>query len=269
MIEINGNHHSLCFIDTCVISEAFEKKEVYRALLLFLVKNKCFVCLSINTFFELENRPDYFEKLLNDFRLFPTVMVVTTLQLRKLEIDSYPHELRDFKKLVSLNLTKDMDKLSAVLSDKTIQGHHTKTREDKKEVLEHILSLRENFPPKNKKSYSKNEAQEFVNEVIYQQLIKFNPIFYSSIKNPNEINLNVFKSFNSQLFLTFWKFYKLKDRKPRLSDIYDLSMSSIFPYMDFVLSENNIVSDIRQIKNISSVFRNVSPLSIKDILTQN
>lgn len=131
-------------------------------------------------------------------------------------------------------------------------------------VLQHILELKHTYPPNKHGKYSKEDRIEFVKRVSHQQLEKFYSDWYKSIQS-HTIDLSVFKSLRAQLCITFYKFYIQKDRKPRTSDIIDISMCASFPYVDSVITEKNLVNDIQQIQKQNIEFNNTIAYTLKDI----
>jgi hypothetical protein len=57
----------------------------------------------------------------------------------------------------------------------------------------------------------------------------------------------------------------MPDRKPRLSDVVDICISSAFPYVNYILTENNLATDIKQIKNKKLFFTDIEVLTIRDL----
>lgn len=116
--------------------------------------------------------------------------------------------------------------------------------------------MKKNYPPKNGKKYSNDEIKDFCKLVILQQLKNHHSDLFAKIEN-RDFNVLDFESLKSQALIVFWKFYKSEDRKIRDSDVFDIAMSSCFPYMDIVIAEKNMINDINQIKKQGLAFGNL------------
>lgn len=74
---------------------------------------------------------------------------------------------------------------------------------------------------------------------------------------------NLFYSWRMLQYILFNKFF-LKYRKPKLSDINDLHMSSCFPYVDAVILEKEMAETLRQIQKKYNFIQHLEIMTIKD-----
>jgi hypothetical protein len=268
MITLNNRTYKLVLIDTCIVSELFKRKgDFSKGIIEFLVAGRI-PCFAIETIKELKSAPDLFIDFFNLFTFFPSFILKDLDSLLEEEINNYANN--NIIDPILIRLSKDprkqesFDIISFVNSYLT-DNYITKFKDGQKIALEGILGLKPNYKPKNK-SYSKSEIENFVEIVTYQQLVNK---YITWCKQMNEskktIDINKFPSLQIQCYLVFYKFY-INNRKPKLSDIPDILMASLYPYVDEVITEKNQAEILRQIQNKHNLFTNLLFYTIKDFI---
>jgi hypothetical protein len=262
---VDNENYNLCLVDTCILSDLFENETAYRNFIQFLILKKCFLGISIFTVNELQKSKNNFDRFKNDFKILPTFLVKPSEMILADEISYYPVE--NMPETISLNKLDLTDRfLEYLLNSEKYQKVISFLETTKPIVLQSILNLKKNYPPNKNGKYSNDQIQNFVARVISQQLQKTHSSWLINVTERNPLEIDKIKSLKSQLLITFWKFYLMQDRKPRLSDIFDIAFSSAFPYVDYVFTENNIVNDIIQIKRKGLFFNNLEPLNINSLI---
>ena len=131
-------------------------------------------------------------------------------------------------------------------------------------ILDGMSSLTKSYPPKNKR-YSKKEIDCFVDLASMQQIMLRDIKFVrNKTKNKVLIDTKKFPSIISTSFIVFYKFYP-DNRKPIISDVYDIIISSLLPYVDYVITENNLCEIIRKVQKNHSFLKELTYYSIKDV----
>ena len=180
------------------------------------------------------------------------------------EIKTYPKENNE--RFLYYYLYKGQDVLEHFKSSNRIQEASRSLDNNKQVVLDNIIERMENFPPDKNGKYSTGRIEEFVDKVILQQLNDFYSEWTSQqLLKQEVIRTEKFKSLKAQLLVTFWKFYLLKDRKARKSDVFDMAIVSILPYVDLVITEKNMKNDIDQIKKKKLLFMNLKTMTVNDL----
>ena len=255
--------NNITFIDTCIISQALQDNEIMKNLIRFIVENKCFCGITAKTLSELHKSNLLFNEFHKYLNVFPFFLIKPSKILISDEINKINSGVPIHVALANLrcssveleNLTKE---IVSIVDTEFPKGA-------KKIITDSMQDLKKNFPPKNGNKYVNSEIKTFCELLILQQLENHHPDLLAKIKK-KEFNPLEFESLKSQVLIKFWKFYKSEDRKIRDSDVFDISMSSCFPYMDIIISEKNMVNDIKQIKREKFAFGNLKQvLTIKEL----
>lgn len=263
MFRLGNNDYKVCFLDTCIISDFFESPALFNKFISRIQNDRLILAISIYTINELKKSPNKYLLFRNVYAELPTFIIKPTQLLLKDEIKVYPDENKE--DYLFYKLYKEMELLDYLDKDVNFQHSIEIMHNEKNDILESILKLKENFPPDNNGKYSDNKIVEFVKTVIFQQLTIINPKWVNSQLVMNKtIDFDKFKSLKSQILITFWKFYLMKERKVKKSDVFDISLSSSFPYVDIVITEKNIKNDILQIQNKGLFFKNLEVFTIND-----
>lgn len=175
------------------------------------------------------------------------------------EIDSLPLVLQIDKMLFYASFHTRLDDIASEFSandwDKMVKVVLTESNKDDESWHEII----------GNKEYRKELAYEFKDEQsefkIAIEWEKDNPNHslpddIEKLVNMGKLpNLFKFLSWNMPLFLAYYKFY-IDYKKPIVSDVADLAMSSIYPYCDVIIVEKNQAEKVKQIKSKHSIMNN-------------
>ncbi|MEQ6118948.1 hypothetical protein [Reichenbachiella sp. MALMAid0571] len=176
------------------------------------------------------------------------------------EIECYPktNSIRPFL----INISERPDFIDYLENNKLFVKTTEFLEQEKPIVLQSVLNLRKNFKPDKNGKYSNEAIEGFVQLVSKNQLDKFFNDRSQHIYNTETIDTWKLKSLRSQLLITLWKFYLMKDRKARKSDIFDLTIASSLPYVDLVLTEKNMANDIEQMRKRNLFFNGLRAFSL-------
>lgn len=251
-----------CLLDTCIISDLYEQQDDFNKFTEFLKKNDIKLVISISSILELrklETRFSWFKGLLIDL---PFYLIKPADILMKDEVECYPED-NSFQPYL-INLSEKPEFIDYM--DKSERFAKTKSflEQTKPIILESLLSRVKNFRPDNDGKYSNKSIEGFLQRITKDQLNRFYFDQSQHIDQERELNTRIFKSLRSQLLITLWKFYIMKHRKARNSDIFDITIASALPYVDMVLTEKNMVSDVDQIKRRELFFDNLEAYSLNN-----
>ncbi len=268
MIEANGNFYKLALIDTCIISEFIKQRgEAFSRKLILRFCEDFIPSFSIQTFKELRLAPNIYHEFFSIFKSFPSLVLKDHEQICQEEFKNYGEQNQLNPGLTNLfnnpfaKEDLDIEKAIEVLYTPELQR---KFENDKSSILDGVLSSRKNFQAKNKK-YTKREIDEFVETTVITQLILRNREWVQNKLDKKEnIEIDRFPSLKVMAYIIFYKFY-LSDRKAHLSDVPDIIMSSLYPYIDVLLIEKSQAEMIRQIQRRHSFCPQLEVFTMKDL----
>jgi len=157
------------------------------------------------------------------------------------------------------------DKLRYVLTTKYITSKEKEWVNSREEIINGIISLKKNYPPKKDK-YSEKEIINFAEIVTAQQIIYEARDFVEQEKKAGRtINISLFPSVKTISYVVFYNFY-VDERKPKISDAFDIIISSLLPYVDVFITESHQNEVINKIKKVDSVLDHLENRSLKSIL---
>ncbi|MCP3683684.1 MAG: hypothetical protein GY861_13445 [bacterium] len=135
-------------------------------------------------------------------------------------------------------------------------------------ILENIINLKNNFKPAGEK-YTKKEIKEFVDLVSIQQVILRNLEFAQNTVNieKKEIDINQFPSIITKSYVVFYKFYS-DNKRPSSSDVIDIIIASLLPYVDFFITEGHLCEIIKKVQSIHNYLTNLQSFSIRQIMKE-
>ena len=270
-IELNGTQYKTCLFDTNIISEAVKDiKGEFEQFVLLITQNNFIPCFSIFSILELRNKKNLYEHFLDAFSPIPCIFLKNHEQLFTEEINLYPNydKVNPYTTTYLGPLAHSGDKLKDLLQE-LFQKPETISQEKqwnagKASVLEGILKLKSNYPPKGKK-YTDKEIKEFVMFAMVSQIGMKDRNFARNILNSGEaIDTDKFPSQKMILYSVFYKFY-VDNRKPLISDAFDLIIGAPTPYMDAIATERHQAEVIRKIKQKDSFLDHLEVLTIREL----
>lgn len=270
MLEINGNKYNLCLLDTNALSNLLKSPENWiKHIDNKFDISKTILCYSIFTLSELWYIPDLFKIYLDFFSTFPSAVLDGHESILVKEIQNY-HDPKIINPIVlapfSLNGTNmsPKERLKYVLKNSHFISRTKYWKDSQKEVLDGIISLKKNYPPE-KKAYTKNEIESFCLITGMSQVGLRDRNFANIIVNQKKtINLDLFPSIKATSYVVFYKFYP-DNRNPEPSDVFDILISSLLPYVDFFITEKNLNHIIHQIQKKHNFLLNVNCFTMKQI----
>jgi hypothetical protein len=272
MISINGNTYKLCLIDTNAISEILKQPDPKMRRYLELLKPSEYIpCFSLFTILELRQRDTLYKRFLETFSIIPCIILKSLDQLFQEELSVYP----DFNKVSPILISspgilatknqKFADILNLAFSKPEVQVLESKWNSEKGSILDGILNLVKNYPPRSSK-YTADEIRFFVEIAGFQQ-IAYRAFKFTQrlVKEGETVIVDSFPSIKITVFTVFYKFYTDK-RRPQESDSFDIIISSTLPYVDTVITEKHQAEVLKKIKQQDKFIENLEVIRLKDLL---
>jgi hypothetical protein len=271
MITLNGHTYKLCLLDTNVVSEMVKRPDpIMRNFFETIKPNKYIPCFSIFTILELRERDDVYQRFLEAFSEIPCLILKSLDQLFHDELTAY----QDHKKVSPILISspgvlapknqKLADILILAFAMTDIRELADKWNSQKGSILEGILSLVKNYPPKSKK-YTAREIRSFVEIAGFQQIAYRAYNFAQPIVNEGKsVMVDSFPSIKMMAFTVFYKFYT-DERCPQESDPFDIIISSCLPYVDIVVTEKHQADALKKIKQQDKFIESLEVLKLKDL----
>jgi len=273
MIEVNGNKYKLLLLDTNALSNLLKdsKKWIKYIDSKFSIA-KTVICYSAFTLCEITRRKDLFVKYIELFSIFPSAILDGFDSIYKKELENYDKSNSKISPIVILpyalrddTIKSPQEKLRKVIE---ISGFHSKSDywiNSRKSILDNIISLKDNFKSSGSK-FIKKEIEEFVYYSTLQQIILRNMNFANNIVKVRKEEMDVYRfpSIISTSYVVFYKFYPDK-RKPVASDIIDIIISSLLPYVDYFITEGHLNEIVNRMQKIHSYLPDLKSYSIRDI----
>jgi hypothetical protein len=263
---INGKDYKLCLFDTCALTSFLQNQNYWITKFEqeFGLSNAV-VCYSAFTLSELWYRQEIFEKFIDFFSWYPSLLLEGHQSILDKEVIAYntntdinpvsicPSAITDEK------LTK-RERLKKVIEDSEFVARTAYWKEAEESILKSITGYTKSYPPKNNK-YSINEISNFVDIVSANQLYLREKQFVKKHKEP--IDFTKFPSLLTTSYIVFYKFY-LDQRKHINSDIFDIIISSVLPYVDYFITEKNLANNIKSIQTRHKYLTNVKAFTLAE-----
>jgi hypothetical protein len=270
MIEINGKKYSLCLFDTNALSELLiSPKNWLNYFANEFGLGNTFISVPAFSLSELYYRKELFQKYIITFSKFPSVILEGYHALFEKEVDSYFN--RNYVDPICIapfaNSEPNMKKETILKKVFKKSGFTSKTEYWKnglKDVLDGMLDLKQNYPPKDG-SYSLSEIEHFQSLATSHQIAIRDANFVKSLEKQQAIlDFQRFPSVMAKSYFVFYKFY-LGNKKPVENDVFDIIISSLFPYVDYLITEGNNSEIVRQIQYRHNFLSNLLVYKVKDI----
>jgi hypothetical protein len=279
MLDLGFAQYPLCLLDTNAVSAMVKDEEFRSNFYTWAQSNEPqFVpCFTIYTIFELRKVPGLFQRFVELFQILPCVLIKGYFTLFEDEIASYPDPPSEDPCAIAFSLLggegQQLSNLPQLL-DLSIEQEREWNR-TQSEIVEGMLSLVENFPPSGDK-YTSEETRLFVWMASLGLIHGHDEAFATDKDNAEEeIRCDAFRAFKAMSYTVFYKFYADRTRAPRVSDGYDVLISSALPYVEAFVTERNQAEVLRQTKRrddflnalqlfVLSDFRDQAPVSFDD-----
>jgi hypothetical protein len=271
-IDFDGESYRLTYLDTNAMSELCKRGKLGKALLLALVsRERTIPCYSPLSIIEIRKKTELFEWFIDCFGALPSMMMKGHDQLVEEEIRTYPDPSHVDAKLCSVwglnapGLKDPRDKLRKLIELVGVDKRRRKWERDRQIILKGMLSLVKNYPPSGSK-YTKRETLDFVRKVNLQHLSYQWPEFIQKLgRSGQDFDMDAFPSLKMRGFSVFYRYYADTKRQPVLSDVFDILMSSVLPYVDVAYLERFQSEVVRKAERIDSFLSHLKVRTLADV----
>lgn len=276
MIKVNDNEYKLLLLDTNALSDLLKNTKGWIEYInkVFSI-SKSVICYSVFSLSELSKNKVIFNDYLKFFSIFPSLILDGHEAIFNKELSIYSNPSKEVNPITitpyaifDKNIKSPEIRLRRVLE---MSGFYDRTDywiDSRESVLENIINLKDNYKPKGIK-FTKKEIEEFVYLATVQQVMLRNLKFAEKIVkiDKSEIDINKFPSIVATSYVVFYKFYPDK-RKPEPSDIFDIMISSLLPYVDYFITEGHLCEIIKKVQNIHNFPTDLTIYSIRGIIKE-
>lgn len=270
MIQINNVGYKLCLFDTNALSSFLQNEEQWITYYdrVFGI-GQTIICYSSFTIAELYFRRELFDKFIEIFSVFPSVVIDGYEGIFEKELQGYDSNLP--VNVIALapftvhepNMTKS-EALKVALENSDFKKKAELWREGRSEIIDGMIDLKKNYQPKGK-NYTLSEIENFVFMTSITQIgLRSREFARRVLKTKEVINLDKFASIKAMSYVLFYKFYT-DQRKALKSDVFDIIISSAFPYVDFCITEGNLCEILKRIQVRHSYLMDLKFYSLKDV----
>jgi len=273
MIVINNNKYLLALLDTCIIGKLLknENHEIENFFNLVPKNNGTLIpAISVWSILEIKKKIILYKKFIEFFSVIPFCLLKPPNLILDEEISNYSKNKRVDPILTTFSFLKKPEEqiqnfLDMLFSKPEVRQAELLWESDwKQEVLDSILSLKQNFNPKGK-YYNSQDAINFVKLGVPQYLgSQKSDWVKEQLINSNEIIIDAFPSVKITFFNVFFRFY-LNNRAPEKQDIFDLTINNPVPYVDYVFTEKFQSDIFQRVKKIDNFINHLEIMTLKDL----
>lgn len=133
------------------------------------------------------------------------------------------------------------------------------------DIVAGMVSLVQNYPPAGA-SYTPEEIRAFVSIASLQQLVYHgHQQFVKLIHEEGEaVDTDSFPTLKSMSYTVFYKFYSDINRKPALSDAFDVLIAAALYYVEAVITEAHQAEALRKLKRRDDFLHQLHVFTLRD-----
>ncbi|MDB4918584.1 hypothetical protein [Mucilaginibacter sp.] len=267
MITLNGKDYKLYYLDTCALSELVKDRSGFGSSLLNIVLEDGIIAFSVNSIWELKSAPVIYKAAMEVLSVLPSMILKTGEMIFDEEYKQFKNSNHEFFPYIT-PFSASIFKKNGIDLLKIVEEKVTNKKNDlAKNFREDTFQfLRKN--PSN--IYSREDLKDksklrlSVEMCAFQLATQYRMIEIGKFIENNEFPINNFPSLISMAYLLHYK-YLQADRKGSSSDVEDILMSALYPYVDVVVTERNQCEIIRQIKNYSGFLSTLNTFTLSQI----
>ena len=269
MITVNNRTYKTYLLDTNIVIQLLKDKEVFGSKIMNLILGKGIFVISPVSLWELSIDIDIFNELKKIFLVIPTILVRAYDDIVQKECELYE---KGNPTIIDngVFLNKSYFETGHISIENIINQHVSRTRSEvykAKERCTFFDMIKDNtvgFIEKNDKN-DKKRIKQSVELYAYEIVARTNIPFAQKIaKRKEALDIYRFPSAISISYIYHYKFMNQR-RKGEPSDLSDILISPILPYVDCYITERSLASNINEIKSCYKYYQNLEVLRIKDI----
>ncbi len=255
---------NICYLDSNIFSIFADDPSLANRFRAFIESKNLTLSLSDVNLAEISDATRKHEKIADFICSGPTALIKNQEMLLAEEVENYPNSF-DHNPL--LGWTSELPNERQQLLEKLVSEDMSNSRNEMKrnaiKMRKVINERKNNFPPRANGKYTKEQAVQFSEQKVLEQLCSRAPNFIQRFKDDlASLDISYFRSLRVIPFLSFFRYY-LSGRVPNDgSDLGDMFHPAYFPYSRFAVLENDLAENMRQIKTVEN---SVSTLEIKTV----
>lgn len=277
----NQSSSKLCLLDTAIISEFLKTKiKIEKGLIdknepnffknilnKLILEEQYILCYSFHTLIELKKIEYLFQEFFNTAFLFPALIMKPFEMLWNEEIANYDsHNIIEPHLFLLEALQKETyykEKYDYFSKDPIVSKYFQEEESGKSETMNVLYEYSKQYRPKKDK-FTYKEIEEWVNIIILKIIVsKDTKLVKSKLDKKEFVDESEFLSIKSAALMTFYKFY-LWHRNIKESDIFDIAIASIVPYVDAIVAEKEMCDIIKTMQRKHNFCQNVKLMTIID-----
>ena len=259
------------FLDTCVWSNLIESAQTRDKFISVFEANNLLAALSMFTVFELSRATRLFQNLDDLFSLMRFNVWIPILydELFQLEIANYPRGATLlWMPISSITDNKDPSVMSKLANDERITRKRDEFLSFGNTSFMKLEELKANFPPDENGKYTVDQAEFFAwaNTVDFlgRQFMDFLTRFRD---DASSLDTKKLASVHMRGLFLFFKYY-IHGQSPVQSDFMDFAHVSYVPYMDFYITERNVLNVLRHIRSSGFDISNAEYLHVNEFIKE-
>lgn len=258
MLKINGTNYKLCFIDTCIISQVLRDNHFAQEILKKIENEKWFLVISLYNIIEIKktNDENFITKFFDLFNTIPCIVFKNYNQLLRLEIENFRKNINPSELSIQCFGTGLNRRMEDYFCTTSFEKFEKEYNLEETLILESII---------NNVSQGRDVSVfKYVKDSTFLRVARENASFIErtiamykngEVEKKEEVE-KYFPSVRMTNFSIYYKFINDK-RNPELSDVRDIIMTSLFPYVDIVLIERQQAEMLRQVKKKDDIVRHL------------
>jgi hypothetical protein len=271
MFQANGKKYKAYLIDSNIVISTLKDKDNFGSKVLNIVLKDGIFVFSPVTLHEISMDLSVYNEFKKCFLVLPSLLCISRDDIVKKECEYYFSQkklsITDLSILINESLFNKQN-----LSIEKIIDHHVSSQKgklyksnEKDNFFDMVKDKTVGFINKDEKN-GKKAIQNSIELYAYQLTAQLNYSFAREISD-QKMALDV-KRVPSSLSTSYIYHYKFmfSRRKGEPSDISDILISNILPYIDVFLTENSLASNIKEIKHTFGFFQNLEVMTSKDIM---
>ena len=212
------------------------------------------------------SQDECFDEFISLFSTLPALLALSDDDIINKELENYeavePTSLKDITLLLSGYSAHELNLIIKSYINKAL-GEDYKATEQR-----HFKEMKS----KNSFGYlcgenlsNKKATKSSVDLVAFEFIANFAPSFCKTLqKNKSVLNVARFPSQVSKSYIYHYKFAH-PSRKGEPSDLSDILISSVLPYIDVYLTEKSVANSIREIRDVHGFYKDLETITMKQM----
>ncbi|WP_448700138.1 hypothetical protein ACFGVR_23480 [Mucilaginibacter sp. AW1-3] len=263
MVNLNGKDYKLYYLDTCALSNMVKDRPGFGSKLLNLVLADGIMAISSYSLWELKSHSIY-DEVISVITVLPCVLLKSEQLMFESEFEHFNNDQIIISPiLASMLKTKNNIDIISLIEEHITNIKNIKFKNSRSQTFQFISQEASNiYSREDLKVLSK--LQFSVSMAAYMLASEYIPnVLRKYVDAEEEFPIDKFPSLLSISYMKHYKYLQSK-RKGEESDIPDILMSALYPYVDVIITEGNQCELIKQIKRNHNFWSNATPISIKE-----